>query len=240
MFTKTLSKTEYVYTSKLMRRSEGKSIQNLIDSLQFADTYKYKLSGRYPKACNETEVKILEKMFGTGKKLEDYKDEKGKPFYYRSAGGRYFNVMTDYSTTNSTAEKSILVKDGFTSFIAASFSTTLFWFYQQVYTDGLNLKSYEIDNFPLPDFDRFDKSVLSKVENAYRLYIQDIERNAEIQNVSGKSSYNISQLKVYKIRKSKKFVDELDDLICPLYGLTPQETEYIKNYEIEFRLSGDE
>jgi len=31
-------------------------------------------------------------------------------------------------------------------------------------------------------------------------------------------------------------IDRINDLICPLYGLTSEETDFIKNYEIEFRL----
>lgn len=31
----------------------------------------------------------------------------------------------------------------------------------------------------------------------------------------------------------------LDDLICPLYGLSKEETDFIKNYEIEFRLDDE-
>ena len=54
------------------------------------------------------------------------------------------------------------------------------------------------------------------------------------------SSYNVSSFKEYKIGKSKPIIDRIDDLICPLYGLTKEETEFIKNYEIQFRLSDEE
>lgn len=39
--------------------------------------------------------------------------------------------------------------------------------------------------------------------------------------------------------RSKAIIDEIDDYICPLYGLTKTETDFIKNYELEFRLSGE-
>jgi hypothetical protein len=47
---------------------------------------------------------------------------------------------------------------------------------------------------------------------------------------------NIDSFKEYKIRKSKHLIDKIDDIICPLYGLTPEETEFVKSYEIEFRV----
>jgi len=32
-------------------------------------------------------------------------------------------------------------------------------------------------------------------------------------------------------------IDRINDLICPLYGLASEETDFIKNYEIEYRVS---
>ena len=43
----------------------------------------------------------------------------------------------------------------------------------------------------------------------------------------------------YKIVHSKSIIDEIDDYICPLDGLTQEETDFIKNYELEFRLAGE-
>ena len=68
----------------------------------------------------------------------------------------------------------------------------------------------------------------------------DIEDNVNVRISSGASSYNVSSFKEYKIGKSKSIIDRIDDYIGPLYGLTKEEIEFIKNYEIEFRLSEDE
>jgi hypothetical protein len=53
---------------------------------------------------------------------------------------------------------------------------------------------------------------------------------------SADGAVKIDSFKEYKIRKSKHLIDKIDDIICPLYGLTPEETEFVKNYEIEFRV----
>ena len=235
MFQKTFTSCKHVYTSKLVRRSENASIQYLISNLKFVDSYKYKLSGRYAKIGTEQELQILSKIFATGKKIEDYKTEKGNAFYYRAAGGRYFNVVTNYPT-KSSAEKSVVCK--YNDVIGLILSSSLFWFYQQVYTDGLNLKSYEIDKFPLPNIEKIKN--IEELKKIYEQYLQDIENNAIIQKSSGKSTYNISSFKVYRLRKSKAIIDCIDDLICPLYGLTKEETEFIKNYETEYRSSDEE
>ena len=233
-FEKTGTKTEKVYTSKLVRRSESASIPSLIEKLTFVDSYKYKLSGRYAKIGSEEELKIVEKLFSTGKKLEDYKKESGKAFYYRTSGGRYFNVITTFST-GSSKETFMLVENS--NIIAAILSTSLFWFYQQIYTNGLDLKQYEINAFPVPEISKISKSKIAEIEKKYAEYLVDIDKNAIVHKTS---SYNVDSFKEYKIRKSKNLIDELDDLICPLYNLSQEQTEFIKSYEIQYRVNDDE
>jgi hypothetical protein len=73
----------------------------------------------------------------------------------------------------------------------------------------------------------------------YSRYLSDIEAKANIRITSGESTYNVDSFKEYKIVRSKAIIDEIDDYICPLYGLTQEETDFIKNYELEFRLAGE-
>ena len=228
-FKKTLTPNKYLFTTKLQRRRYTDSIGEIIDGLKYIDSKEFKLPGRFAKINVQTEKDILSKLFSTGKNIASYADEKGKPFYYRMAGGRYFNVIANYSTTNSTSEKTYNMISEYRDLICSALSTTLFWFYQQVYTDGLNLKTQDLNYFPLPDFSRFDDKTLKLIKQQYSEYLEDIEKNV----------IHHSTFKEYKLRKSKHLIDKLDDLICPLYGLTKEETDFIKNYEIEFRLDDE-
>ena len=92
------------------------------------------------------------------------------------------------------------------------------------------LNSFTIETFPLPDFSAIDSKMLTAIKEKYAEYLTDIEKNV----------VRHSTFKEYKLRKSKHLIDQLDDLICPLYGLTKAETEFIKNYEIEFRVEDEE
>ena len=102
--------------------------------------------------------------------------------------------------------------------------------------DNLNWKSYEIENFTIPNLTTENIAFLNKL---YARYLKDIEANANNRTTSGESSYNVDSFKEYKIVRSKSIIDEIDDYICPLYGLTKEETEFIKNYELEFRMAGE-
>ncbi len=238
-FVKSLTPFEKLLTSKLMRRSEGTSIGNIIERLNFVDSKKYKLPGRYPKIGTPQQFEIIKKMFDAPKKLSDYQDDKGKPFYYRSSGGRYFNVITDYPS-GSSKEKPYVVKAEFTKVIGALLSTSLFWFYQQVYTNGLDLKQVELDTLPLFELEKLPAEKISLINKLYDEYLADIEKNVAMRRSSMNSSYNVATFKNYNIWRSKDLADKLDDIIDELYGLDASEIDFIKNFEKEFRMGDNE
>ncbi len=236
MFQKSEKPLNHIYTTKLNRRTESISIKNIIDDLQFVDSKKLKILGRYAKIGTQTELQVLSDLFKFNNKIKDYISETGKEVFYRAAGGRYFNVVTNYPTFSS-AEKSFKCK--YTDIIGLVLSSSYFYFYQQVYTDGLNLKWSEIENYPLPDLTKLSKKTLTELSNLYSRYLIDIEKNATVRQSSSTSTHNIDSFKEYKIVRSKKIISEIDDVVGQLYNFSKDEIDFIKNYEIKFRLAGE-
>lgn len=99
------------------------------------------------------------------------------------------------------------------------------------------MKAYEIESFKIPIEKLTDKKI-EQLELLYKDYLKDIEANANVRQTSRYA--NIDSFKEYKIGKSKKFIDKIDDFIYPLYDMTQEEIEFIKNYEIQFRLSDED
>lgn len=121
----------------------------------------------------------------------------------------------------------------YASVVGAILSSNLsFWFYQ-IYSNNLDWKIYEISSFHIPMLSDEDCEFLGML---YKLYQKDIENNANVRYSTEESGYKVVSFKEYKIGRSKAIIDRIDDYICPLYGLTEEETEFIKNYEKEFRL----
>ena len=228
--------TKNLYTTKLIRRSESNSISDIIKNISFVNSHELKMPGRYPKIGSVEQLEIMKKMFSFKCKISDYANDKGEPFYYRAAGGRYFNVVTPYPT-GSSQEKPYYVEKKYTKLIAATLSTSLFWFYQQAYTDGLHIKQSEIESVPLFNLNTISDDEIKSINETYERYLDEIESNANQMKVSEKSSYKDTSVKVYKLGKSKKYIDMLDDCIDKLYGLTESEINYIKSFDIEFRIN---
>lgn len=237
MAVKTDTRCSRFYNTKMYRKREGVGLDVLVRNLQFVDVSALCLRGRIPKIGTVVEQSILRKLLqGKTVSLGSLMREKGAAIYYRIAGGRYYKVVTNYPT-GSTQERPIFFDKSIANALGCILSSTLsFWFYQ-IYSDNHHWKNYEIESFRIPTL---SSETIVRLEKLYERYLQDIEQNANTRITSGTSSYKMDAFKEYKIGLSKKIIDEIDDLIGPLYGLTKEEIDYIKNYEIEFRLSDDD
>ena len=235
LFTRTEKPFNSIKATKMYRKGQNFNLQHLIDNLEYIEVKDYLLYGRIPKISHSMECLILAKIRKhplLGTKIR----KTGSPIYYRFAGGRYFKVVTNYST-GSSAERVIYLDNDIADAIGALLSSNLsFWFYQ-IYSDNLNWKNYELENFPIPEL---SPSQLQQLKKLYSIYLEDIERNANHRQTSGKSSYKVSSFTEYKIGRSKAIINKIDDFIAPLYGLSQKEIDFVKNYEIEFRLSDEE
>lgn len=237
-FTRTGTTCKKILATKMYRKGKRFDLQSLLSNLEFADVTDYLLKGRIPKISSPIEVSILKKVFSQTPIMSLVADD-GAPLFYRTTGGRYFKVVTNYSTgSNKEPLTPFLIKKDMRDAVGCILSSNLaFWFYQ-IYSNNLDWKRYEIESFTVPvQLEDYAQEITA----LYSEYLTDIEANANVRKSSGNSRYKVDSFKEYKIGKSKKVIDRIDDLIGPLYGLTQEEIDFVKNYEIEFRLSsGDE
>ena len=234
-FKKTLSSNKRILTTKLHRKRKNEKLKDIIDNLEFIDSKNLFLPGCWPKVGQKIEKSILEKLFELShlKTIKELLDSNGVPIYYRSAGGRYYKVITPYSTEAST-ETSLIIKTKFQHLIGAILSSSLFFWFYQIYSDNLSLRQHHIGLFPFPKLRNNEIKIINDLHSTYSKYLKDIEKNSKIRK--GVGYKHISQFKEYRIRESKHIIDQMDDIICPLYGLNQEETDFIKNYEIDLRV----
>jgi hypothetical protein len=219
-------------TTKLNRKTEDSPIEKITKKLKFVNSFGLTMPGRIPKIGTKIEQRILKKLLRCKTTVGDLITEDGKAIYYRVSGGRYYKIITSYST-DSTKEKPLIFDKKLADCVGAMLSSNLFFWFYQVYSNNHDLKSFEIEAFPIPAA-RLTPELIVKIKRLYKRYLNDIERN--VIHHSSTTYANIDSFKEYKIRYSKPLIDAIDDLICPLYGLTDKEREFIKNYEIEFRI----
>jgi hypothetical protein len=173
----------------------------------------------------------LRKLFSSKCFLINLLDEKeGLPVYYRTSGGRYYNIITNHST-NSSKENFILINKKYRDVVAAILSSNLYFWFYHIYSNNLDLKTYELEIFPIP-VENLSEEKIIEIEELYKRYIADLLKNSKIKKVNYEY---ITEYREYYARYSKHIIDKIDLTLRDVYGLTIDEIKFIINYDYEFR-----
>ena len=227
-----IDKPKLMTTKVNKRYSDQESIEDIIRNLKFIDSIEFIEKWRIPKIWEEIEQNILRKIKKNNFRLANYINPNGSWFFYRSSWWRYYKLITNYST-GSSKEKVLLIDTKFTKLLCAIFSSNLYFWYYHIYSNNLDLKSWDIDIFPIPNLSTLDINSIKSIEVSYDNYTADLEKNSEIQI---QNRANVSEVKTFYARKSKVLIDELDRLIWPFFWLNEEEIGFVISYDLKFRI----
>ncbi|EJF07365.1 type I restriction enzyme R protein [Thiovulum sp. ES] len=214
---------EILTTTLNMRKAETEG-KVMMKNLSFVESSQFRKYGRIPKVGEEIEIDILTKLFGLPKTLKDYYLENGEPVFYRTSGGRYFHVITNFST-GSSAENSIKVSLTYRDLVGAILSSSLYYWFYSVYSDHLNQKTSDLADFPV-DLETFSENQISEISEIYKKYMVELQEN----------SYVEGGFRRYIARKSKPLLDQIDLAIYKNFGLSSDEVNFLINFSKEFRV----
>ena len=217
--------------------------EELFESLEYVNhsqiAFDYEL---IPKLKNKYDISIYNKLYSNTSKIKDVisKTDSGNKLFY-SYGFRYWAKVLNHPTyfksakaDKSTGEKELIIDNEIPIYLIGSYlSSSLFYWYYVVTSDAHNFTKHIIYDFPFKVFES------SELKNAFNIYQKSLESNSIRKTVNYKTTGTI-EYQEYYVRKSKQFIDELDDLIGKELGFTNEEINYIKNYDITFRLGVDE
>lgn len=162
-----------------------------------------------------SENKIIEDMIIEGK----YKIE------YRKTGGYWLTSLEKYPY-KSTMVDEITFKDSLhRDFILLVLNSSLFYLFWSTYGNLRHLKVGNLKKFPIPEDEKINQNKTKimtlkekLMKSLLKSFIKDKGRVGE-----------------FNIAICKNVIDEVDDFICPLYNLTKEETEFVKNYDSHIR-----
>lgn len=183
---------------------------------------------------NEVETNILGKFY-SNKPISYLKSDQPTKnvIYYRTAGGRYWKVISDKpSGTDTVSEKAAYFRSLTSHQAVAIISSSTFWWYYSCHFDMFNLKDYMIFGFRFSDASPETLNQLSKLGKEY---LKSLEHNAEVKTINSKTKGTIEQ-KQFVVSKSKSIIDEIDKVLAQHYKFNADELEFIINYDIKNRM----
>jgi hypothetical protein len=218
----------------------SESRDTLIQGICYSRVSRFAEAWWIPKLGHAIELDMIEKLSRTREKF-GHVIAKGKgDVYYRTTGGLYWKVFTDFPPSfrvngksgRSSRETSFALSDPRYSKIAvAVLSSNLFWWWYAISSNLRDLNPSDINLFPCP-------STVWKDETLHALgevLLDDLKRNS-IPLVREQKQTGRTETQSFKVSSSKNIIDEITVRLAKHFGFTDEECDFLNNYDVKFRV----
>jgi hypothetical protein len=213
---------------------------DLLKNIAYTEIPRSRRAHWAPKCGEAIELSLLAKCLKLRTTVSDFTRATEHKIYYRTTGGLYWKVFTDFApafTMNGVEGKStretwfsVAAAEHVSPMIAALSSNTFWWWYTLSSTLR-DLNPADIQHFPLPGAALEDE----RLRMLGREYIIDLKQNSRLL-VRNQRQTGRAATQTFKIQKSKPIIDQIDRVLAKLYDFTEEETDFIINYDIKYRM----
>ena len=216
------------------------SRDHLTTTISFAECPRGRNVFWAPKLGQRIENSVLKKYTSVDKTMESYAGRSSNLVYYRTDGGLYWKVFTDFPPEfyvngiagSSSRETSFaLLKEMHVQSAIAVLSSNVYWWWYTITSNLRHLNPSDWKHFPVPESAMEDPEI-------HRLgteYIADLRKNSTML-VRNQKSTGRTETQSFKVQKSKPIIDEIDRILAKHYGFTDEELDFIINYDIKYRM----
>lgn len=250
----TITKEAIIYTTKYILWNAAQR-KWLFENIQYtSQIVKKDTAFNIYKISTSIEKNILDKILKKKFKLQDFllnsrsehKQEELQNYIYYHSAVRYWIKALDFVpefinegiARKSSKYKKITFKNEVNKYLPLSLiNSSLFYWFWIITSDCRDLMLDTILNFRV-DFNEFSDDITEKFVDLSKLLMCSYIKNSYLKTCKmatiGKVSY-----REFHPKYSKQIIDSIDDLLGQIYDFTEDEVEFIKNYDIRFRM-GDE
>jgi len=222
---------QHLYSTRYNRWNES-AREALFPTLSYAPSLRFASTHAIFKVGVASESAILKKI-QTQKPLSlslPEKNDSGTKIYYHS-GGRYFRKCIKQKLSNEYKE--LQVKPGTENSIICLISSSLYYWYWLLESDCYHVTKADVLEFPAHP----SVFVASELIDLGDDLLIDLENNAIVRTRNRKSGEVVQEVNYY-VGKSKGLIDKIDLIVAKHYGLNDDETDFIINYDIKYRMGG--
>jgi hypothetical protein len=198
--------------------------------------------GIIPKLGDKTEISILEKI-GRDEALSTFIINKSdnKIIYHNAPQYwiRALDFMPEFKNSRgnkvSLHNKIIYITDitNLKPIISILNSSLFYWFFI-INSDCRDLNEREIYSFTFSPTS-LSRNERKQLESLSDKLIEDYKSKSKLKNTEYKTTGKVVYREFYP-KLSKPIIDKIDNLIFAHYGFEEQEKEYIRNFDIKFRM----
>ena len=215
----------------------------LIPTLRYVQCPSDRQAFWVPKLGAHVESSILRKCTSIHKTMDRFIARSSNFVYYRTDGGLYWKVFTDFAplfsvngvTGSSSRETRFALSDPrHVASAIAVLSSDVYWWWYTVTSNLRHLNPSDWKYFPVPETAMDD----SEIQRLGRQYIADLQANSTML-IRNQQRTGRTETQSFKVQSSKPIIDQIDKVLAPHYGFTDEELDFIINYDIKYRVGLD-
>lgn len=228
-----------LYTSRY-RRWYALERDTLFSLVAFTGIGKFHHQSIIPKIINKKHLDVMEKVSAITNKLAYCYGGKYVTYYHNApifwirahSFVPFFKSERD-GIKISTQLKSLFFETKSKSKAASGvLCSTLFYIWWLTVSDCYHLNKPEIDSFPI---DLNNKALIERLSTISEQLEIDLKAKAKRRIYKYETSGRVEYDEFY-LKKSKYIIDEIDAVLAEHYGFTPEELDFIINYDIKYRM----
>ena len=188
---------------------------------------KFGTDGFIPKLGNDLDISVFRKVTEKAgrKSLADLNDKNGVPVFVNMRAAFWIKAFrNDHS--GAEYKQFLFESEGKADYYFCLLNSSLFWWYWIAVSDCWHITKKEFKNFMVIEISDYSKAkklakALEKKLEKTKVYVGTVQTEYE-----------------YKHRSCVKEIHNIDEYINELYGLNKRESEYIKRFALNYRVSG--
>ena len=255
-----------VITSKY-HRWLSKDRPNLFDNLYTSSFELTEKGALIPKLGCDIEQNILKKIKdqSAGKTLKDFQTKVGKKIWYHNTPQYWIHAHFDeyvpkveyyknfridkntrkieplgspYEIRITDHYKPLEFTGSLAPVVAAILNSSLAYWWFVIYSDGRDLLSETVLSIPV-NLGSLSNDLIDRISRKSLELMESFDKNSNIKINVRKGGYAI-KIKEIIPKRSLSIISGIDDLIAALFSLTDEESEFIKKFDLGFRLGSSE
>ncbi len=215
----------------------------LFQRLVYCPTVPSPIPNAVPKVAHEVERSIFKKLEKSGRSIAAYKKPSSGNIVNYSRKVGYFLQIIDFvplvldgngARRLPSEFKTVYLESHEAARAAlASLNSSLFYWFITLLSDCRHLNKREVEAFPVAD-GLMETEKTFFVDDIATLLMKDLQEKSEQRVMNFKHDQLTVQCLLPK--KSWVVIERLDDLIAESYGFSKVESDYVRNYDIKYRI----